>query len=288
MVSESPAVARRRLRLALRKLREGRGVTQSQVAEALEWSLSKVNRIESGDVTISNTDLRALLGYLDVGDSTTIERLTDEARAARRRGWWDEPRYREHIGAATLQMMQFESEASAIRCFQPGLVPGLLQTQSYAEAVFDFFDVMDRTARETRIEVRMRRATQVLDRTDPPQYLVLLDESVLLREPGGPGVLAEQLQRLLTAAGQSMIQIRILPLPHAAGAVSSSFTIFDLGDEENAVLYLEQNFEDLVVHATATVRTYRRTFERFWQESNSPEESLQLIRTRLASLVPSR
>ncbi len=55
------AVDRRRLRLALRRLREAKGVTQGQIAEALEWSLSKVNGIESGDVTISNTRKRTYM-----------------------------------------------------------------------------------------------------------------------------------------------------------------------------------------------------------------------------------
>ena len=64
--AETPAVARRRLRLALRRARDAKGLTQQQVADELFWSLSKVNRIESGDVTISITDLRALLALLGV------------------------------------------------------------------------------------------------------------------------------------------------------------------------------------------------------------------------------
>lgn len=65
---ESPAAARRRLRLALRRARETAGLTQGKVAEALDWSVSKVNRIEKGDVTVSTTDLRALLELYGVVD----------------------------------------------------------------------------------------------------------------------------------------------------------------------------------------------------------------------------
>ena len=63
---DSPAGARRRVRLAIRKHREATGRKQGQVAEELSWSISKVNRIENGDVTISKTDLSALLQLLDV------------------------------------------------------------------------------------------------------------------------------------------------------------------------------------------------------------------------------
>src|SRR2546430_9024966 len=70
---DTPAVARRRVRLALRRAREDKRLTQTQVAEAMEWSLSKVMRIESGEVSVSPTDLRALLPLLGVTDGPAME-----------------------------------------------------------------------------------------------------------------------------------------------------------------------------------------------------------------------
>lgn len=286
MVSESPAVARRRVRLALRKVREARGVTQSQVAEALEWSLSKVNRIESGDVTISNTDLRALLAFLEVDDRALVERLTDDARASRRRGWWDEPQYREHLSAPTLQLLQFESEATAIRCFQPTLFPGILQTPAYAEAVFEFWsDTLTDAARASRLAVRMRRRAQVLDRPDPPSYYLVLDESVVSRDFGGPEVMAEQLSNILTVGRSPAAIVRILPLARSMMSMLGAFTIFDLGDEENAVLYRESALGDEIVHASDYISRHRQIFERMWQETLTKELSDALIARKMKSLV---
>src|SRR3712207_4146002 len=105
---ESPARARRRLRLALRKLREANGLTQGDVARRLEWSLSKVNRIEIGDVTVSGTDLQALLRLLDVTDEGRVTTLTEHCRSARRREWWDRSDIRPHLNPATLELLQFE------------------------------------------------------------------------------------------------------------------------------------------------------------------------------------
>src|SRR5688572_4091090 len=92
-----PAVARRSLRLTLRQNRESRGFTQGQVAAALDWSLSKVNRIELGDVIVSHTDLQALLRLFGVDDPALIDRLDRHRQAARRRDWWDDPRYRLNV-----------------------------------------------------------------------------------------------------------------------------------------------------------------------------------------------
>jgi transcriptional regulator with XRE-family HTH domain len=76
---ESPAGARRRVRPALREAREAAGLTQSQVAEEMEWSTSKVIRIESGEVSISQYDLRPLLALLGITDRAEV-RLEVETR----------------------------------------------------------------------------------------------------------------------------------------------------------------------------------------------------------------
>src|SRR4051794_10535520 len=94
---DSPASARRRLRLALRRARDAAGLTQGEVADKLHWSLSKVQRIESGDVTISVTDVSALLRLFEVHDSGRVEGLAADARLARQKGWWDEAKFRGHL-----------------------------------------------------------------------------------------------------------------------------------------------------------------------------------------------
>jgi transcriptional regulator with XRE-family HTH domain len=282
-------VARRRVRLALRRAREARDLTQQQVADALEWSLSKVNRIESGDVTVSNTDLRALLELFDVTDAKTVDRLVEDSRAARRRGWWDEPTNREHLTAATLQLLQYESEATIIRAFQPTLIPGLLQSRAYAESILGYWreDVSD-DARAVRLEIRLRRAQQVLDKSDPPKYLVVIDESAVWREVGGRRVMAEQLQELLARISPPQITVRILPFTDGGPmAQMGAFTLFDLGDEENAVLYRESLNADDLVHSPGEISRHRQYFEQMWELSLDNQASERLIRARVATLLAS-
>ncbi|HET8661195.1 MAG TPA: helix-turn-helix transcriptional regulator [Micromonosporaceae bacterium] len=289
VLGESPAVARRRLRLALRKAREAKSLTQTQVAVALDWSLSKVQRIESGEVTVSSTDLRALLGQLGITDPDRVEQMVEDARTSRRRGWWDDSRYREHLNQATMQLLQFESQATAVRSFHPTMVPGLFQTRAYAEFVLSFWsDVLSEEDRAVRFEVRMRRRDHVLDRPEPPQYLLILDESVLFREVGGAKVMADQLQELLVLTRKSNVILRVIPLANAAVlTMLGPFMIFDLDEEEDAVLYRESHLRDEIVHTPNIIRRYRDVFEKMWDQSLDERASARLVEARAAAMLSS-
>src|SRR5258705_13938555 len=117
---DTPAVARRRVRLAIRDARNAKGVTQTQVADAMDWSLSKVMRIESGEVTISQNDLRPLLTYLGIRDRAVVEALVRSAKASKqRRQWLDEARFHGMLTPAMKQLIGFEAEATVIRHFYP-------------------------------------------------------------------------------------------------------------------------------------------------------------------------
>ncbi len=127
-----PAILRRRLRSELRKARDTAGMTQRDVAVAMDWSQSKLIRIESGAVNISTNDLRALLGHYSV-DSDRSNALVDIARAAREPTPWSI--YKDVATPEYIAFLGYEASASIIRNFEPLLVPGLLQTEEYARTV---------------------------------------------------------------------------------------------------------------------------------------------------------
>ncbi|WP_238006682.1 helix-turn-helix transcriptional regulator [Dactylosporangium sp. AC04546] len=284
---DSPAGARRRLRLEIRKAREATGRTQGQVAEALNWSLSKVNRIENGDVTISSTDLDALLRLLGVSDSALIERMAADARAARKRGrgWWDEPRFREHVRPTTLQMLQFESEASAIRAFNYAVIPGLLQTREYAEAAIgNVTGDLSPEARVVRTDLRMLRQRKLRSRPDV-QCLVILDELLLQRTVGSAAVMAEQLRTLTDAARRANVVIRLLPRETSWPYIAiGTFILFDFDNVDSAVLYREFSLTDEIVHSADVVNAHRARFEQMWHSCLSEEASVAVIEAAHASL----
>jgi|SRR2546430_12432882 len=279
-MAESPAVARRRIRLALRTAREAKGLTQSQVAEAMEWSLSKVMRIESGDVSVSVSDLRALLPYLDVTNTTEANQLFADAKVARRQRYSVDPQYREHLPAGLLQLMQFEPEATAIRYFSSGLIPGLLQTPMYAAAIFDIYTagLSDATIK-VRMEARLERRDRVFSQAHPPTYLAILDESVLYREIGGPHVMEEQLHLLLRTMADDHVSVRIIPFTAPAPiALLGPFCILDMGDDQDAILYREGPGGDEIVRARRELTKHRDIFDRLWSLAYEEDDSRNLVR----------
>ena len=129
----SPLVQRRRLRTELKKARQASGLTQDQVAGEMDWSLSKIIRIESASSGISANDLKALLQLYGVKDPGQVDSLLALARAARERSWWSA--YRDVAPQPLLQLIEYESAAHVIRQFETMFIPGILQTEDYARAV---------------------------------------------------------------------------------------------------------------------------------------------------------
>jgi len=276
------------VRLALRRARDAKGLSQGAVAAHMQWSISKVQRIESGDNAISATDLRALLSLYDVADPEEIDQLLEEARISRRQRWWTNPEYREHLTQAMMQLIQFEAEAVEIRSYQPVLVPGMFQTPAYAQfllgaPVFELTDVQQKV----RLDVRMRRRQQVIESGDGPHFYLVLDESVLKRVIGGLQVTADQFDLLADLAQRPGIRIRIVE--YTEGAVLGSggpFTLLDLGEDgfDGAVLYRESFTTDLIDHDPKQVRFHRTVFETLWAQALNEEKTIRSIAAAAAQL----
>jgi len=287
VATDSPTVARRQLRQALRRAREARSLTQGQVAEALEWSLSKVNRIESGDVTVSNTDLRALLSLLEIKSVVDVTKMVETGRVARRR---EDPH--PHITPAMRQMFEYEREAISIRGFQPTLIPGLFQTPEYASSILGFWHdrgVLSEEQRATRLEIRTQRRRRVLEGERAPHYLQVLDESVVQRIVGGPQTTADQLRDLARSARSGQVEVRILPLSNGTPLSNiGAFMIFDLPGEENAVMYTEAPRSDNIVQDQADLLLHRRIYDLMLDLSLSGAESVDFLEKASESLSNAR
>lgn len=282
----SPAVARHRLRLALRRRREATGRTQSDIARSLDWSLSKLQRIEAGENSISTTDLQALLGQLKVTDPDLISSLVAQARVARSRSRWDEARYRDNLTPATKMLLDFEAAATEIRTFHMIMFPGVIQTPEFAKAVlYGWVGDLSDTEREVRLEVRLERRTHVFDRIDPPVYKLLLDQGMLYRTIGGDDVFSAQLRHLIDEAESGHIKLRIAPFTVIAGMnVHFAFTVLTMDDEDDSILYRENYQADEVIQAPDRVQRDLKIFDQLWSQSFSEAQTISLIETRIADL----
>ena len=199
-------------------------------------------------------------------------------------------KYREHLTPAMMQLLQYETEATAIRFFHTTLIPGVMQTPAYAESVLEYWDEdLSEEQRAVRAEIRSRRRDQMLNMHDPPYWYVVLDESVLRRAPGreeeNEEVLADQLQHLLELAKRPHVSVRVIEFSKATPfVILGVFYIFDLGEEENAILYKESGILDEIIHARDRIERHRRRFEQMWDLALSEDASARLIEAKAVTL----
>jgi transcriptional regulator with XRE-family HTH domain len=275
----SPIVQRRRLRAELRAARQKAKLTQDQVAEALDWSQSKIIRIEAGSVGISTTDLKALLSLYGIDDQGLVDRLVALGKAAKGRGWWS--KYRDILslgkGHELLEFIEYESAAVITRNFEPLLVPGLLQTEEYARAVISEYAPSDRV--EALVEIRMKRQQLVEDR-DGPLLFFVLDEAVLHRPVGSKDAMHRQILRLIELGRRPHVTIEVVPFSGGAhpGLLGSFVVLEFLDPEDGYVLCLENARGELTRREEPDeVQPYLDTFERLRAMSLGPEGSYQYL-----------
>jgi transcriptional regulator with XRE-family HTH domain len=232
---------RRRLRQELKNYRALAGLTQREVAEAMDWSPSKVNRIEAGIVTVSINDLRALLTLFGV-TAETVNELVEVAKLSKRSSWGRGPAPDRAPEAA---YFADEKAAVVIRQFEPALIPGLLQTEDYMRAVVADARMEEGARLERQVQTRLERQ-RVLDRPEAPKMFFIIDEAVLHHRVGSWQTMPQQRQRLLELGSRKNISIQIVPFSRGAyTGLLGPFVLLDLADRSSR-LYLEAQDEILV------------------------------------------
>ncbi|WP_416519097.1 helix-turn-helix domain-containing protein [Streptomyces achromogenes] len=279
-MQNGPAVRRRKLGAELRALRTGAGLTSGEAARLVGWHQSKVSRIETGASGVKPADLRLLLDAYGVRDRHLRELLLilagSEETSGRHR-WWHA--YRGVLPPTYRDFISLESQASAMRTLETTVVPGLLQTAEYARAVTRAaVKDLDEDRLDTLVEVRLAR--QDVLRSDPPLVLsAVLDEAVLRREVGGPGVMARQRRRLMEAA--RLPQVRLQVLPFTAGAhigLTGPFVIFSFPSTSDLdVVVLDQLTSSLYLERKEDLVAYSEAFSTLQFHALSPEDSLDYI-----------
>lgn len=276
--SASPLVLRRRLRTELRAARLKRDLTQDQVARAMDWSLSKMNRIEKAKTGISTNDLKALLPFYGITDGSQTEELLDLARAARQPGWWRH--YSDVAPPALLELIDYESAASGVRQFETTFVPGILQTEEYASAVLQVFydeeSVSEKVA--TLVDLRTRRRG-LLTSQNAPNFVFVLDESVIVRLVGSQSATSQQLEHLVNMAKLPNVTIQIVPF--RAGlhpGMKGPFEVVEFDDtpDENVVFVEEQN-GNFISDEPKETGSYIEAFRRIREKSLSPSDSISRL-----------
>lgn len=255
-------------------------MTQEQVAGNLEWSASKLIRVEGGHSSITKVDLDALLAQYNVASEAERERLQALNRGAKEAGWWEA--YRNDTAPAYLNYVGYEAGAAFIRQFFGTVVPGLLQTAEYAEALTAISVNPVRVA--SVVKLRVERQTQLAQREIPPRQYFILDEAVIRRHIGvakDPAIMPSQLLHIVSRArDDDRVTVRVIPFSKGEHAgLSGPFTLLEFDAGLPDLLYLDTGREAIsMIGNDDKVSEYADIFEKLLEVALPAKESLEFIR----------
>ncbi|NKI40867.1 DUF5753 domain-containing protein [Streptomyces physcomitrii] len=274
----APTVRRRRLGVKLRGLRGSSTLDEVAAKSAGAINPAKLSRIETARTAAKAKDVELLLDLYGIKDKELRRALLSLTREGARRGWWQS--YRGILSPVYEDLISLEAEATSVRTWQMGVIPGLLQTGEYAREIVTATAMSE--ALEAKVdalaEIRLARQA-VLTREKPLNLWAIVSETALRTQCVGEGVMREQLGRLQSLGRRPNITIQVLPAdspPHAGKM--GSYAV--LGFDEHAdldVVHVESLTSALYVEERDQVAVYRDAFERLRAAALPVERSAELI-----------
>jgi len=272
-----PTVLRILLGAQLRGLRESKNISREDAGWEIRASGSKISRMELGRVSFKERDVSDLLSLYGVTDLKERETLLNLAQQANNPGWWHH--FSDILPAWFQSYLGLEAAATLIRTYEIQFVPGLLQTADYARAVILLGHAgadSDEIAR--RIELRRQRQ-QILNRPDPPQLWVVIDEAVLRRPIGGVDVMKAQIEQLIEASKLPNVRMQIIPfLAGGHAAAGGPFAILRFPEPELPdVVYVEQLTSAIYLDKREDVDHYAIAMERVCIDAEPPNHTPEIL-----------
>ncbi|MEV6065731.1 helix-turn-helix transcriptional regulator [Nocardia sp. NPDC052001] len=266
----------RRLAAMLHEMRETAGLSKEVVSAKTGINVTTLYRIETAQARPQRRTLTAMLELYDIAEpqrTDALQLLVDALKPGMARS------YEDAVSEVYGAYINFEAEALSARFFQATFVPGLLQTEAYANAVYETtMPKISEQVREQRVRARMERS-QVLNKHDPLELWVVLDEAVIKRLVGGKEVMREQFDQLLDHTNKRNVILQILPFDAGAHpGMLGSFTLLDFPDPADPELvYVEGIASDELIEGHPEVRRYGVMFDQLRAMALSPRDSTIMI-----------
>jgi transcriptional regulator with XRE-family HTH domain len=271
-----PTVLRILVGTQLRRLREKAGITREDAAYLIRGSGAKMSRLELGRTGFKHRDVVDLLSFYGVTDEAEREAVLSLARRANEPGWWQS--YNDVMPGWFEMYVGLEQATSVIRSYEAQFVPGLLQTEAYAQSVVGLGQVAHPEDVKARVALRMRRQ-QLLEEAQGPDYWVVLDEAVLRRTVGDASVMAGQLDHLIAAARRPRVTVQVVPFTRSGQvAVGGPFALLRFGEPDLPdIVYLEQLTSAFYLDKREDVEIYLEVLDRLGATALTPDHSLEFI-----------
>ncbi|GAA3798092.1 helix-turn-helix transcriptional regulator [Streptomyces coacervatus] len=280
--ARSPIALRLVLGHLLRALRKAAGIEAEAAGRFIRGSEAKISRMERALVTCKHDDVMDLLTLYGVTDRPALARFAEIVRLSRQPGWWH--RFDGVLPDWCGKLIGLQEAASTIRTYEVQLVPGLLQTAAYTEAlVRQAYPHAPQEEVNDRVKLRATRQN-VLARQDPPHLWAILDEAVLHRPMGGEQVMRDQVRHLMTMAQLGHVTVQIAPF-NRPGCIAAGFPITHLRFDLPAlpdIVYLEQLRDAEYLDKPEETQHYRGVLDGLAQSALSPQDSLDLLEYTLS------
>lgn len=279
----SPTARRRRLAIELKKLRDESGMTCNQVGKELDWSGSKVNRMETGQGRVQPSDIDALCRFYGTSDELR-DLLKSLAKESKTKGWWHA--HGDAVPSWFSVYVGLEQAATNLHTYQGEFIPGLLQTPEYATALSRVTPDQDHDEIPRLVDVRMRRQ-QLLTENKSLDFWAVIHQSALLHVIGGRQAMAGQLERMLDIGQQRNVTVQVLPYDAGAYPTTGPFTVLGFPEQADPdVVYREGLTDSIYLELPADVRIYTKAFDHLRALALSPQRSATLIRSALEEHSP--
>ncbi|WP_439948131.1 helix-turn-helix domain-containing protein [Streptomyces sp. BBFR109] len=215
-----PTARQLRLAVELRRLRDAAGLSAKEAAAQLGVSGPVISQIEAGIAGVSEKRLRRLAANYSCADEALIDALVAMA-TDRTRGWWEE--YRGQLPTPFLDLAELEHHATFLREAQFLFIPGPLQTEDYARAVYAYrVPELPSGELDLRVQHRMRRKV-LLEGPTPTPYEAVVHEAALRIMVSDRTTARTQMARIVEMSEAEHITVRVIPfeLEGFAGAASA-------------------------------------------------------------------
>lgn len=270
-----PTVRMRRLASELRRLRAAAGMSREDVAERTDINVATLYRLETARGRPQRRTMTSLLDIYEVdGDERT--ELLNLLKAAGEKGWLQP--YFSSIPEEYSMYIQLESEAEGVRNYESLLVPGLLQTPAYARATTQG-ESPGATAELIDLQSQIRESRQALLRRENPLTLwAIVDEAALRRVVGGPDVMREQYEHLLSMISLPNVTFQIVPFEAGSHpGMLGGFTLMDFAAPDPTVVCLETIAGTLFQEGEVEVSGCTMRYDHLRAAALSPASSARLV-----------